>query len=372
MMKAGPPTPYLVVDRDVLDRNLDRMRSIATRHGVLLRPHMKTTKSVEIALAAHGGQAGPITVSTLREARHFADAGFRDILYAITATPARVAEIATLAKNTGAQITILAEDAATAAAVGAEALAHGLRLPALIDIDCGYGRSGILADDPQLPVLGRLLHDHPGLTLAGVMTHAGQAYDCRDADAVRRIARQEVAATVAAAALLREMGLPVPTVSIGSTPTALVADDLSGITEIRPGNYQFLDLTQAAIGVCGPGDIALRVVAEVLSHHPGGHALVDAGALALSKDTGAADHYGVIARIGNAVAPPGLFIAKVAQEQGYLRGPHGLDLARLLPVGTRVEILPNHACMTAAAHDFYHIRSNSHAPDIWRRVNGWH
>ncbi len=372
MRMAGPPTPYLVVDRDVLDRNLDRMRSIAARHGVRLRPHMKTTKSVEIALAAHGGQAGPITVSTLREARHFADAGFRDILYAITATPARVAEIAALTKTTGAQITILAEDAVTAAAVGAEALAHGLRLPALIDIDCGYGRSGLRPDDPHLPVLGRLLHDHPGLALAGVLTHAGQAYDCRDADAVRHVARQEVSATVVAATLLRDIGLPVPTVSIGSTPTALLADDLSGITEIRPGNYQFLDLTQAAIGVCGPGDIALRVVAEVLSHHPGGHALVDAGALALSKDTGADGHYGIVARIGDAPAPPGLFIAKVAQEQGYLRGPHGLDLTRLLPVGTRVEILPNHACMTAAAHDFYHIRSDSHAPEIWLRVNGWH
>lgn len=372
MRTAGPPTPYLVVDRDVLDRNLERMRSIAARHGVRLRPHMKTTKSVEIALAAHGGQAGPVTVSTLREARHFADAGFRDILYAVTATPARVAEIAALAGTTGARITILAEEARVAAAVGAEAQAHGLWLPALIDIDCGYGRSGLRPDDPRLPALGRLIHDHPGLTLAGVMTHAGQAYDCHDPNAVRRVARQEVAATVAAANLLRDVGLSVPVVSIGSTPTALMAENLSGITEIRPGNYQFLDLTQAAIGVCGPDDIALRVVTEVLSHHPGGHALVDAGALALSKDTGTDGHYGIVARIADAPAPPGLFIAKVAQEHGYLRGPHGLDLTRLLPVGTRVEILPNHACMTAAAHDFYHIRSNSHAPDIWRRVNGWH
>lgn len=372
MMTAGPPTPYLVVDRDVLERNLDRMRSIAARHGVQLRPHMKTTKSVEIARAAHGGRVGPITVSTLREARHFADAGFRDILYAITATPARVAEIAALVAATGAQVTILTEDATVAAAVGAAARSCGLRLPALIDIDCGYGRSGLRPDDPRLPVLGRLLHDHPGLSLAGVMTHAGQAYDCRGADAVRRVAEQEVMATVTAANVLRKMGLPVPTVSIGSTPTALLAENLYGITEIRPGNYQFLDLTQAAIGVCGTDDIALRVVTEVMSHHPGGHALVDAGALALSKDPGTDGHYGIVACISGEPAPPGLFIAKVAQEQGYLRGPSGLDLPALLPVGTRVEILPNHACMTAAAHDFYHIRSNSRAPDIWWRVNGWH
>lgn len=371
MMKASPPTPHLVVDRDVLDCNLDRMRSIAGRHGVQLRPHMKTTKSVEIARNAHGGQAGPITVSTLREAWHFADAGFRDILYAITTIPSRVAEIAALCAATGAQVTILAEDAATAAVVGDEAQAYGLVMPALIDIDCGYGRSGLRPNDLYLPVLGRLLHDHPGLALAGVMTHAGQAYDCRDIDAVRRVARDEVMAVTNAAHVLRTLGLPVPIVSIGSTPTALVADDLSGITEIRPGNYQFLDLTQVAIGVCSPDDIALRVVAEVLSHHPCGHALVDAGALALSKDTGAAGHYGIVARIGDRPAPPNLVIAKVAQEQGYLCGPIGLDLRHLLPVGTRVEILPNHACMTAAAHDFYHVRSNSRALETWQRTNGW-
>ncbi|MFV3126925.1 alanine racemase [Niveispirillum sp. KHB5.9] len=368
MRDAGPPTPHLVIDRDVLDRNLDRMRSIADRHRVQLRPHMKTTKSVEIALLAQGGRAGPITVSTLREARYFAESGFTDILYAITATPARVAEIASI----GTRITIVAEDAATAAQVGAACVTRGVTLPVLIDIDCGYGRSGLRPDDPQLSALGRLIHDHPGLILAGVMTHAGQAYDCRGIDAVRVAARQEVRATVAAANLLRAHGLPVRSVSIGSTPTMLAAQDLTGITEIRPGNYQFLDLTQAAIGVCTQGDIALRVVAELLSHHPSGHALIDAGALALSKDTGADGHYGIVARIGDNPAPPGLFIAKVAQEQGYLRGPAGLDLPTLLPVGTRVEILPNHACMTAAAHDFYHVRSPGRPPALWRRANGWH
>lgn len=371
MRSASLPTPHLVVDREVLDRNLDRMQSIAARHGVRLRPHMKTTKSVEIACAAHGGQAGPITVSTLREAWHFADAGFRDILYAITTTPSRVAEIAALTKATGARISIVAEDSATAAAVGTAALAHGLSLPTLIDIDCGYGRSGLWPGNPHLPVLGRVLHDHPGLSLAGVMTHAGQAYDCRDTDAVCRVAGDEVMAVTDAAHMLRALGLAVPVVSIGSTPTALVAANLAGITEIRPGNYQFLDLTQVAIGVCSPDDIALRVVAEVLSHHPCGHALVDAGALALSKDKGADDHYGIVARIAGDPAPASLLIAKVAQEQGYLCGPHGLDLRPLLPVGTRVEILPNHACMTAAAHDFYHVRSNSRAPETWRRTNGW-
>src|SRR5260221_11360233 len=277
---AELPTPCLVLDRGKLARNLATMAEAVGRHGVALRPHMKTAKSAEIARMAVAGQQGRITVSTLAEVEHFAAAGFRDILYAVGITPAKLDRAAAL-RRAGVDLTIVTDDDDTAAAVAAHARATGADHRVLGEGDCGGHRGGIPADSEALLAVGRTLGKH----CAGVMTHAGHSYACRSLAEIEAVAEAERLAAVTAAERLRALGLATPIISVGSTPTALHARSLAGVTETRPGVYMFQDLFQTQIGSGAPEDMAVTVLASVI--HPRQaekRIVIHAGAMALSKD----------------------------------------------------------------------------------------
>ncbi|HEX8224947.1 MAG TPA: alanine racemase [Allosphingosinicella sp.] len=365
-------TPALVVDRARLVRNIGRMRDRLAGLGVPLRPHVKTAKSIDVVRLAVEGQPGGITVSTLREAEHFLDHGFTDILYAVGIVPSKLAHVADLRKR-GADLTIILDSAEMAAAVGREAEALGTVFPVLIEVDTDGGRAGVESDDPHLVEIGRILHRAAGTELRGVMTHAGLSYDCRSPEALRAHAEQERSRAVAAAQALRSAGLPAPVVSVGSTPTALFAERLDGVSEVRAGVYMFMDLVMADLGVCPEEEIALSVLATVIGHRRDrGYLLVDAGGLAMSKDSGPArdkPSYGSLwdAETGR---PLGLNIASTNQEHGLV--PAGEEDFERLPIGTQVRIAPNHACMTAAAHERYHVvDGGTEVLAVWERCNGW-
>jgi D-serine deaminase-like pyridoxal phosphate-dependent protein len=222
--------------------------------------------------------------------------------------------------------------------------------------------------------IGRALDSADGTDLRGVMTHAGRSYECRSGEALRGMAEQERSRAVAAAEALREGGMPAPVVSVGSTPTALFAERLDGVTEVRAGVYMFQDLVQAELGVCGEEEIALSVLATVIGHRRDlGYLLVDAGSLAMSKDAGPAQSEPCYGRLWDAETghPLGLRIASTNQEHGLVPA-RDEDFARL-PIGSLVRIAPNHACMTAAAHERYHVVEGDGAEvlAIWSRCNGW-
>lgn len=368
-------TPALLVDPTRLQRNLDGMRGRMSALGVGLRPHVKTAKSARIATLACGGAPGPIAVSTLREAEHFADHGFEDMTYAVGIVAGKLERAAAL-RARGVELTLLLDSVHAARAVAARASALGVTFGVLIEIDTGDGRGGLGPDDAALLEVARLIDTAPGIELRGVLTHAGQAYACDSVEAIRRVAVIERDGVVRAAQRLREAGLPCPVVSAGSTPTAVHAAEPAGLTEMRPGNYVFFDLTQLALGSCRPDALALSILASVIGHNRRSRRLVlDAGALALSKDTGPPGAalragFGLVCGVADLVAYPGLVVREVSQEHGLVPVDDEGIFDRL-PIGARVRILPNHACLTAAAHTHYHAVEGDRVVDCWDRVTGW-
>lgn len=370
-------TPCLVLDAERMERNVARLKARLGPLGVALRPHLKTTKCVEVARRVMTSPAGPATVSTLQEASRFAEAGVRDIIYAVGIAPSKLPRVLEL-RAQGVDIAVVLDTLEQARAVAEASRNAGACIPALIEIDCDGHRSGVHpADKALLLDIGRCLAD--GAELRGVITHAGASYAARGGDALRQCAEVERRSVVDAATVLREAGLPCPVVSVGSTPTAHNAADLTGVTEVRAGVFVFFDLFMAGVGVCRIEDIALSVLATVIGHQRDkGWILVDAGWMAMSQDRGTSKQdvsqgYGVVCDLaGNAYAD--LILADANQEHGIiaLRPGSGAALPDLA-IGDRVRILPNHACATGAQHGSYHVvRGASERVEAqWPRFGGW-
>ncbi|MGN6849334.1 MAG: alanine racemase [Sphingomicrobium sp.] len=367
------PTPALLLDRQRLERNAARMRDKVRALGVTLRPHVKTSKSIDVLRVLSGGERLPITVSTLAEARYFFAHGVTDILYAVGIAPVKLPELAELIRA-GCKLRIILDTVEAAEAVRAFRDAEGVAIEVLIEIDSDGHRAGISPDDPLLIEIGQKLGD----SLAGVMTHAGASYDCRTIPEFEAIAEQERALTVEAAERLRTAGLKCGIVSVGSTPTLHYARNLDGVTEVRAGVYAFGDLVQAELGTCAIDDIAIAVIASVIGHNrQHGRVLIDAGFLALSRDRGTADlpidwGYGAVCDPVTGEIIDEVTVSSTNQEHGIITSRSGeIDFARF-PLGGRVKILPNHACATAAAYERYFVTDGGESiVDVWERVNGW-
>lgn len=370
------PTPCLLLDETRLTANLERMKSRADALKVLLRPHLKTAKSAAVAeRALRPGDPG-VTVSTVAELEYFAGAGFRDMTYAVGVTPDKLERIAAV-QNAGATVTLLLDNLETVAGLAAKARFLGQSFNVLIEIDCGGHRGGVPAESPLLMEIAEALNQADCLQSAGVLTHAGHSYKAATRREIAAIAEDERRAAVAASVNLREAGHACPTVSVGSTPTALFAEHLDGVTEMRPGVYMFFDRYQANLGCCSEDDIALSVLASIIGRREDlGYALIDAGALALSQDVSTEAQEGV--KTYGAVYDDAcrhrladLAVAGVNQEHGFIRSLGG-DAAALPAPGTRVRIIPNHACMTAAAFDHYRVVSSDGViKEVWVKATGW-
>lgn len=370
-------TPCLVLDAERMERNIARLGARLDGLGVSLRPHLKTCKSVDVARRVMASPAGPATVSTLLEARQFAAAGVQDMVYAVGIAPSKLPQVLAL-RAAGTDLTVVLDTVEQARAVALASREAGKPIPALIEIDCDGHRSGVAPANRQLLLdIGRALED--GAELRGVITHAGASYSARGAEALRQCAEIERRSVVDAATLLREAGLPCPVVSVGSTPTAHNAADLTGVTEVRAGVFVFFDLVMAGIGVCQVEDIAVSVLATVIGHQrEKGWILVDAGWMAMSQDRGtrkqAVDQgYGLVCDTA-CVPYPDLIVAEANQEHGIVTvrpGTGGVlpDLA----IGDRVRILPNHACATGAQHRAYHVVRGACDEVVaeWSRFGGW-
>ena len=363
-------TPCLVVDRTVVAANIERLRTRLDRLGVTLRPHVKTAKSLAVAALTDGGRPGPITVSTLAEAEAFAAAGYRDIVYAVGIAPHKLPRVNAL-RERGVDLTVLLDSVAQAATLDPG-------VPALIEIDCDGHRGGVRPEDPALLEIARTLAGR-GAVVRGVLVHAGESYYADGDDELRAAAENERRCAVEAAERLRAAGHETPVVSVGSTPTAHFAADLTGVTEVRAGNFVFFDLVMAGIGVCTTDDLAMSVVTTVIGHRPDkGWILTDGGWMATSRDRGTARQrvdqgYGLVAGLDGKLHPD-LLMTDASQEHGVLSMRPGSDAAPPdLPVGTRVRILPNHACATAAQHDRYHVTEpgSRTVQAVWPRIQGW-
>ena len=372
-------TPALLLDRSKLDGNLERMSAHIRGLGGVLRPHVKTVKSIDVVRRALRDTPGGITVSTLKEAEYFLAHGIRDIVYAVGIAPAKFAHVIALLRN-GASLKVIADSVDAVRQLAEAARAAHLRVPVLIELDVDGHRSGVSPASQLLLDLGHALTSTAGVTLAGVLTHAGDSYNCRGADALAQFAERERAGAVGAAQRLRAAGYQVPIVSVGSTPTGTFARDLNGVTEVRVGVYMFQDLVMAGIGVCSVDDIALSVLVSVIGHQSErGWIITDGGWTALSRDRGTSTHsvdqgYGLVRDVGGRALAEDFIVVSTNQEHGIVARRDGGSIdPRRFPVGTLLRVLPNHACATASEHGCYHVVDGT-APavlDRWERFSGW-
>lgn len=371
MRLAELETPRLVLDAGRMEANVARMKARLASLGVRLRPHVKTCKSIEVARGLLEAPAGPIAVSTLKEAEQFLEHGVTDILYAVGIAPGKLEHVQSL-RGRGADLAVVVDSVEAAQAVAA----RGAGIPALIEIDCDGHRAGVKPGHPVLLDIAKALAR--GAQPRGVMTHAGDSYNCRTVEAIADMAEKERGAVVRSAAVLRSAGFASPVVSVGSTPTATFARSLEGVTEVRAGVFVFQDLVMAGLGVCRVEDIAVSVLATVIGHQrEKGWIITDGGWMAMSRDRGTARQatdqgYGLVCDEAGRVIGD-LVVSDANQEHGIVsrRGGGELDLTPF-PVGTRLRILPNHACATAAQHDAYHVvRGGPEVIARWPRFGGW-
>ena len=364
-------TPSLLLDIMRVGRNAERMSAKAARLGVRLRPHIKTHKCIEVAKIQTAGHSGAITVSTLAETRAFAKHGFNDITYAVPIERGKFADAIEILKS-GVKLNLLTDDAATVKALDESSGKAGVKFDVFLKIDCGTHRVGVEPDTKEAVEIPRLISDSQNLNFAGILTHAGHSYDVETKEQILEVAHHERDVMVALAEKLRSDGIEVPTVSVGSTPTMSQVDHLDGVDEIRPGNYIFFDNFQATLGSCSFADTALTVLAAVM-HKGKDKLVVDAGAIALSKDRGPfgldpSCGYGHVLDLeGNET---GLRITGMSQEHGEITAG-GSEFFDHLRVGDRVRVLANHSCLTAAQHSHYNAMENGEIVDRWEIHRGW-
>lgn len=341
-------TPSLVVDWDVAQRNADRMAATARQFGCALRPHVKTHKTVELALLQTGGRRGGIVVSTLAEAVFFADAGFDDMLLAVPITPDRLPAAAALTRRVPSFGVMVDQHAQLDALLAAPPPGPHTPWSVTVAVDSGYHRDGVNPQADDAVALAARCHASATANLAGIYTHGGHAYACEGPAAIRTVSAAERDVVVGFAGRLREAGVACPTVSVGSTPTCSHPPDdafgLDGVDEIHPGNYVVYDTMQMQIGSCAAEDLAIFVLTRVIGHAPERNTMiVDMGWTAQGGGQGAEAGYGLF------VDNPELNLRRLSQESGEVGAGEAIDFARY-PVGSILRFAPHHSCAAVHCH----------------------
>ena len=281
-------TPCLLLDKARLEKNCSLAREKCIELKTILRPHVKTPKSIEVAKIALDNKFGPITVSTLEEAKYFAASGFKDILYAVCIIPRKLSRLDFLQHKYNCVIRIVIDSILVAKAVVDYSNLNSTKFETFIEIDCGEGRSGLNFEDKKIIEISKVFNNSNGVNLVGVLTHAGHSYSTDNKDKILSIANKEREDALAAVKHFSNFNQNKPIISIGSTPTMLFASHLNNISEVRAGIYMFWDLAQVSRGICKIEDIAVTVLASIIGHnHQKKKIIIDAGALALSKDISA-------------------------------------------------------------------------------------
>jgi D-serine deaminase-like pyridoxal phosphate-dependent protein len=349
-------TPALVVDLDILERNLARVASYAREHGLRLRPHTKTHKSIRLARRQLQSGAAGLTVAKVSEAEVMLGAEPESLLVAYpTIGRAKLERLMQVARRTAVTVALDSMDAARQLSEAAQAA--GTPAGVLAEVDVGLGRVGVSPGEPLLE-LARGILGLPHLSFEGIAFYpghvkgwdaAGQAAFAGVAELLRQILSD-----------FRRAGIEVRTVSGGSTPTLFHSHEMPGLTEIRPGTYVFNDVNTVYSGACSWEDCAATVLATVVSTARPGQTIVDGGSKTFSSDRLAnpAD-----ATFGCVTDAPGARFHKMNEEHGFI------DITkarREFAIGGRVRIIPNHICVAVNLHDqVYGLRGDA-VEEIWR------
>jgi D-serine deaminase-like pyridoxal phosphate-dependent protein len=343
--------------------------------GADLRPHIKTHKCIEVARIQTAGHSGAVTVSTLAEARAFAANGFTKITYAVPIESGKLNEAIAISRD--CELSLITDDIDVPDQLNDAAKRANVQLNLFLKVDCGYHRCGVEPANQEAIEIPRRISNASNLRFAGILTHAGHSYNCQTKPELLALAKHERDLMADFGEALRKEVGPVPIVSIGSTPTITTVDHLDGIDEVRPGNYIFFDAFQATLGSCSFDDCALTVLAAVV-HRARGEGnrrkvILDAGAIALSKDRGPVGlnpdcGYGRVLDLAG--KDLNLTVSEMSQEHGVVivKDENIFDRLR---VGSRVRVLANHSCLTAAQHSHYNVLEGENIVDHWQIHSGW-
>src|SRR4029453_12282352 len=316
-------TPSLVLDVEKVKHNAERMSQRIKQFGAELRPHIKTHKCIEVARIQTAGHSGAVTVSTLAEARAFAANGFSKITYAVPIESGKFHEAIEISRD--CELSLITDDVDVPAQLNDAAKQANINLNLFLKVDCGYHRCGVEPTNQEAVEIPKRISNASNLRFAGILTHPGHSYNCQTNPEVLALRRHERDVMAGFGETLRKEVGQMPIVSIGSTPTITSVDHLDGIDEVRPGNYIFFDAFQATLGSCSFDDCVLTVLASVV-HRANGEGgrrkvIIDAGAIALSKDRGPVHlnpHCGYGRVLDLAGKDLNLTVSEMSQEHGVV------------------------------------------------------
>lgn len=349
-------TPALIIDLDILERNLDTMAKLCRDQGVRLRPHTKTHKTPEVGrMQVERGAVG-LTVAKVGEAEVMGNAGLDGILIAYPVLGRdKLRRLAKLAREHSVLMAL--DNETTAQELSRAASETGASIGVLIEFDSGYQRCGV-QPGPALAELARKVEKLPGLKFRGLMTYFGTVWG--SAEERRGQARQVIEPVARALEAMAVAKIPVEIVSGGSTPAAEFSREIPGLTEIRPGTYVYNDLNTFFQGACRLEDCAARVLATVVSTAVPGHAMIDAGSKTLSCDTLGS---GPMSGFGHIVEVPDAPLFKLSEEHGHV------DVTKTqhpFRVGEVLSVIPNHICTCVNLHDEAFLVRGQEVVGSWR------
>lgn len=355
MRIADLDTPALLVDLDVMERNLRRAADYAAAHGLRLRPHTKTHKIPALGRRQLELGAAGLTVAKVGEAEVMLCASPKDLLLAYPPVGARKLErLVEVARKT--RLTVALDSLAVAGPLSDAACAAGVEIGVLAEMDVGLGRMGVSPGE-ELVALAQELRRLPRLVFDGIAFYPGhiKRLDEEGRQALRRVG-EAVELTLEG---LRRAGIEAPVVSGGSTPTLYASHTVPGLNEIRPGTYIFNDRNTVLSGACGWEDCAATVLATVVSTARPGQIIIDGGSKTFSSDR--LVHAGENG-FGRVVEAPEAVFWNLNEEHGYV---HVRDCGRSFRVGERLRVIPNHICVAVNLHErIYGVRGDR-VEEIW-------
>ena len=337
-------TPALLIDRDVMIRNVRAMQDKANRFGVSLRPHTKTHKMPELAQLQVSEGACGITVAKVGEAEVMADNGIVDIFIAnVVVGLGKLQRIRDLSRRV--KIRLGVDNKFQVDQLEQVFASEEQPIEVLIEIEVGENRCGVITDE-QLTHLTQYIMTKEKVRLVGVFSHEGHTYAAKDVEECVQRALESQAKTLRAANIVRDLGVSIDIVSIGATPSLMHADIITGITEIRPGTYILMDAGQG--GSIGSYEhCAATVLATVISKPTDARVVIDAGAKALTAQNRGA---GICHTPGNGVIRGANIVrlSGVYDEHGLI---YDQQFSEQIRVGDKIEIIPNHICPTCNLYD---------------------
>ena len=359
-------TPHILLDQERLQANIHLIQNIANTRGINVRPHIKTHKCLELARQQIDAGAVGITSSKVDEALVFINDGIRSVTVAYPLVVAsKLDRLIAAARSHDVDLRLIVDNTAGVNAIAQAAERHEKQISIFVKIDVGLHRCGLNEDDPSLIELTQKILQEPALNFVGILSHAGHVYGAKDGEAARQIAQEECKIMNRVRKKLEGNGIKVSEVSIGSTPTILANDNYDGITEIRPGNYVFMDRTPLRLDLIGLNQIAFSVLATVVSQNSD-YFIIDTGSKTLSSDQGA---HGIAGMEGFGLAYPvdrfedkdhEMAIAKLSEEHGFVER-EDFDLA----IGSTIRLIPNHSCVVANLLDTYTVLKDGQIAEQW-------